>query len=204
MKVFYKTHSLITLPKGYSFLFNNLPNDIVTLCQIIRDLFIHIADEDIFNYAIPPERYKEMHYRYTHILLKKIFEKDNRSLVEKRSISNRLIGICRDMALLECSILRHRGIPARLRVGFADYFTPGIYLDGMWLEYWDSNKEKWCMADVRTSSVHIEKYKLNIDFDLYDIPAEKFISAELAWKLCRECKIKPSRIGSRRVRGLWY
>src|SRR6185437_6158275 len=48
-----------------------------------------------------------------------------------RPPDRRFIGICRDYALLACAALRHHRVPARLRVGFASYFTPG-YLEDHW------------------------------------------------------------------------
>ncbi|MCA2211786.1 transglutaminase-like domain-containing protein [Wangella sp. NEAU-J3] len=36
---------------------------------------------------------------------------------------------CRHFAVLACALLRHRGIPARARCGFATYFQPGKGLD---------------------------------------------------------------------------
>ncbi|NNM58230.1 MAG: transglutaminase domain-containing protein [Legionellales bacterium] len=201
---FYKAQSLTSSPGEYAYLFDSLPDNAPELCKIMQNLFIHLADGDMFNYKIPVERYKEMDSRYATTLLANIVEKDNRPLYESRELKNRVIGICRDQVLLICSALRHKSIPARLRVGFADYFIPNLYLDGIWLEYWDKEKNKWCIVDARTTALHINKYDLEIDFDLYDIPPEKMFSAEVAWTLCRQSKIKANRIGSRQLRGLWY
>ncbi len=41
----------------------------------------------------------------------------------------RLVGCRRDAATLACAILRHRGVPARVRVGFASYLAPNLCVD---------------------------------------------------------------------------
>ncbi len=204
IKDFYSTQSVITEPGDHAALFKNLPIEVSELCRTIQGWVMHIADESLFEYKIPSKDYAEIDSRYARVIIQKILEKNPGNLTQTRNIQDRIVGVCRDMALLACSILRSRGIPARLRVGFFDYLIPGIYLDEIFLEYWSESKEKWCIADVRMSPELIEKYKLNIDFDLYDIPPEKFIFAEQAWNLCREGKINPRHIGSRKLRGLWY
>ena len=49
-------------------------------------------------------------------------KRDARPLTEHRALTAYLYGTCHDFALLAVSALRERGIPARLRVGFASYF----------------------------------------------------------------------------------
>ena len=68
-------------------------------------------------------------------LLRRVLARDGRPLAAARAPERRFIGTCRDYALLVCSVLRHQGIPARLRVGFADYFVPGFHEDHWLCEY---------------------------------------------------------------------
>ncbi|OGO92653.1 MAG: hypothetical protein A3F10_00380 [Coxiella sp. RIFCSPHIGHO2_12_FULL_42_15] len=201
---FYISHSIFTSPGIFFYLFYELPENIPDLCTVIQNLFLHMADEALFNYKIPLMRFSEMDTRYANRWLRRLSEDGAKPLSVYRDIPHRMIGICRDIALLVCSVLRQRHIPARLRVGFADYFTPGIYLDGIWLEYWNENQKRWYVVDTRTTLLHIEKYRLQLDFDRYDIPPGKVLPAELAWKLCRENRINTRYIGARDIRGLWY
>ncbi|WP_456781864.1 transglutaminase domain-containing protein [Bradyrhizobium sp. USDA 3315] len=36
---------------------------------------------------------------------------------------------CRDFSLMLCSVLRHHGVPARIRCGFGRYFAPHPFHD---------------------------------------------------------------------------
>lgn len=201
---YYIEQSITSKPYEYATLFNDLPTEVEELSAIIKKLFFHVADEELYGFKVPMGRLAELDTRYVSKIMALIMNKSQESLVAERKMEKRVIGICRDMALLMCSVLRYKGIPARVRVGFADYFSPGIFLDGIWLEFWNQQKQKWCISDVRTTETHIHKLKLKIDFDLFDIPKDRFIAAEYAWKLCRSGEILPKNIGARNIRGLWY
>ena len=201
---YYTSQSICSDPGHYAAYFEDLPEDVPSLCAIIQALFMHPADGDIFDYSIPSARFAEMDDRYASVILANIVKKNPGSLIQKRSLEQRQVGVCRDMALLVCAILRHRGIPARLRVGFADYVIPRVYLDVLLLEYWDAKAQRWVLADARIAPVHIKKLNLQLDFSMHDIPRERVVLAEQAWQLCRTGAINPIRFGSRSHRGLWY
>ncbi|HLD76663.1 MAG TPA: transglutaminase domain-containing protein [Rickettsiales bacterium] len=182
--------------------FDDLPTDINKLCNRINYLFLHYADFNLYSFSVNQNRYAELNLRYLCKIIQKIFSYNKNSLNERRKIDNRILGICRDSALLLCSILRSRGIPARLRSGYINYFIPGFFLDGFCLEFYDSSLKRWRFVDTRTSEFQIQQYKLTIDFDLTDIPDDKFITAAKAWKMCREGRFDPNRFGSRQFFGL--
>lgn len=52
-----------------------------------------------------------------------------------REPEKRVIGTCRQFAVRSCALLRYRGIPARVRCGFATYFQSGKGLDHWSTEY---------------------------------------------------------------------
>jgi hypothetical protein len=201
---YYLRQSKTTAPGQYSYLYQNLSNCVPELIQQLQNLFMHYADESLLNFKIQPHRYEELNTRYAESMLANILKYDSRSLGYPRPVGHRLLGICRDNAVLLCSILRYKNIPARLRVGFVSYFIPGLYLDHVGVEYWHSKQQRWCLVDVRTSPLHRDYYKLKIDFDLLDVPSDRFIPAANAWHLCRTKQINPNRFGSRQHRGLWY
>lgn len=62
-----------------------------------------------------------------------------------RELAARTQGCCRDHTLLGLAILRHHGIPARSRVGFASYFVPGWHHDHVVIEYQDGGR--WVRFD---------------------------------------------------------
>lgn len=201
---FYVAQSKITDPGNYGHLFDDLPNDLPELCKIIQNLVMHYADEDVFGYQIPASRYREMDDRCVEKILDRIMYYDQRPLKVTREVDKRVIGVCRDISVLLCSVLRHRKIPARLRSGFVSYCMPGFNPDGVCVEYWNDKCNKWCVIDSRTTLALIKKYKMQIDFDLYDVPIDKFLPAENVWKLCRSKIMRPNHFGSRQHRGLWY
>lgn len=201
---YYIQHSQLSDPNKYSTLYDELPLDIPPLCTAIQNLILHYADQDMFQYQIPLTRFKEMDIRSVKEKLDLIFSYDERPLNNEREPQNRIIGVCRDNSLLLCSILRHKQIPARLRAGFGNYIIPGIYLDGVYVEYWNSEKKRWCSVDTRTSDNLLKKANIDLDFDLHDLPQTKYISAAAAWQSCRSGHMNPNRFGSRMHRGLWY
>ncbi|MFT4216256.1 MAG: transglutaminase domain-containing protein [Micropruina sp.] len=58
------------------------------------------------------------------------------SLLVPRPEAERVQGCCRDQTLLAVGVLRQHGIPARGRVGFADYLRPGLRIDHVVAEAW--------------------------------------------------------------------
>lgn len=202
IRKFYSTHSCITNPRKYRNLYEDLPDDISELCRILQNLILHYADASNAGYEIPHHRYREMDDRFVEVILSRIINLNKKSLIVKRAIDERVIGVCRDYAVLLCSILRHKKIPARLRSGFCPYFIPKFNLDSVCVEYWDRAKNKWCLVDARVGDYHVNKFKL--DFDLTDLPLDKFIPAEDAWYACRKGLMKGNHFGSRHYRGLWY
>ncbi|WP_399894900.1 transglutaminase-like domain-containing protein [Streptomyces sp. BBFR51] len=102
--------------------------------------------------------------------------------------------MCRDFALLYCSFLRHAGIPARLRSGFADYFGPdGFHGDHVVTEYWDPARG-WLLADPQLADpVVCERWK--VDFDPMDVPRDRFIVAGKAWRAIRAGDADPRTFG---------
>lgn len=95
--------------------------------------------------------------------------------------AQRKIGTCRDYALLLTGLLRHHGVPARVRCGFAAYFTPGR-LDDHWIcEVWHA--KRWRRVDAQLDERHLAHYA--ISFDACDLPDGQFLTAGEAWTAMR-------------------
>lgn len=109
-------------------------------------------------------------------MLAAILQLENLPLIFIRPFNKKIIGCCRDFSILGCAILRYYNIPARVRVGFANYPFDDIYEDSILLEYWSQNKNKWCIVDLRTSPTYIQQYHMKLDFDLLDVPITKFVT----------------------------
>lgn len=199
---YYISHSIYSDPGKYLPLLQSFPTRINEISHCIHGLFIHYADLDLFSATVSTERYHEMNLRYLDRIIENIVRIDQRELAIPREPDCRAMGICRDSSLLLCAILRSRSIPARLRSGYVTYFIPGLYLDGILVEYYDALTNRWRCVDTRTAQKQIDYYHLVIDFDLTDVPSDKFISSAIAWKMCRQGMADPARFGSRQYRGL--
>ena len=84
-----------------------------------------------------------------------------------------------------CDVVRrlpgHKGIPARARVGFANYFQPGKNVDHWVGEYWSTAEQRWILVDAQVDEHQAKFYKP--DFDLLDVPRDRFRVAGDAWHL---------------------
>ncbi|HKX02155.1 MAG TPA: transglutaminase-like domain-containing protein, partial [Methylomirabilota bacterium] len=124
-------------------------------------------------------------------ILDRIVARDPASLDVARPPERRFIGICRDYALLACAALRHHGVPARLRVGFATYFTPG-YLEDHWVcEYHPG--DRWRFLDPELAPRVRAHFK--IAFDPADVPRDAFLVAGNVWQRTRAGAIDPEICG---------
>jgi hypothetical protein len=104
-----------------------------------------------------------------------------------RPAGQRVVGTCRHFALLSCAFLRHRGIAARVRCGFATYFQAGQGLDHWVTEYRDRDG-RW----VRIDSEILGGTVLDHPEDLR--PGE-FLSGGEAWAAFRRGEIDAARFG---------
>jgi hypothetical protein len=100
-----------------------------------------------------------------------------------------------------CSFLRGKGIPSRVRCGFAAYLGAG-WGDHWVCEYWDGQVSAWRLSDAQMDEVLRKKYR--ILFDPADVPRAAFMTAGQAWLECRAGKHDPELFGHDDARGLWF
>lgn len=121
-------------------------------------------------------------------------------LTDSRPASARSVGTCRDFALLICAIMRCHAIPARVRCGFASYFT-----EAQWEDHWVCEVrigDRWQRIDAQLDAIHRDW--LRIAFDILDLPREVFMTADEAWRSARASKLSPETLGHGDARGLWF
>jgi Transglutaminase-like superfamily len=134
--------------------------------------------------------------------LDRVFAKSNEPIGKARTIATLELVTCRDYALMTCAILRQKRVPARVRCGFAKYFTPGRYEDHWICEYWDTNSRRWARADAQLDSEH--RSHLGIAFDTSDMPEGEFLSANQAWQLYRDDVFPSAHFGHGDAVGEWF
>jgi hypothetical protein len=121
-------------------------------------------------------------------MLAELYRRDARGFVSDRSEEHKLIVTCRFVAILTASILKAKGIPARVRSGFESYATPkpGVSCDHWITQYWDTKAERWVTIDVDCCMEEIT-------FNPFDLPADTFEWSADVWLNVREGKVDPER-----------
>jgi hypothetical protein len=123
-------------------------------------------------------------------MLSELYRRDERGFVANRKPKDKLVVTCRFVSILVASILKSKGIPARVRSGNASYFDMGelgdISIDHWINQYWKENENRWVTIDVDGS------LSLNDDFDPYDMPTGKFDFPADAWLGIRSERLDPN------------
>ncbi len=199
----HREFSAFTHPGPFQEDLKRLPDDVREIGRLVRAQLIPVAIVQMGNTSSNSDlRYGDMSklpwYRQREddnfptvaAMLAELYRRDNRGLVAGRSEKDRLVVTCRFTSILMASILKSKGIPARVRSGFAPYFE--IYgqdksVDHWVNEYWDKVGKKWVLIDVDAS---LEPY---LKFDPYDIPKEAFDFPANVWLAARQGEIDASR-----------
>lgn len=199
---FYGSQSEFSDPGAFAALYSGLPRDPARLAGAARDLMIHRGEGWLFGYVIPHDRLRDdAETRYMDDILRIITGRNPAPLTVWREPGDRFVGVCRDFALLHCSLLRNAGVPARVRSGFADYFgSDGFHGDHMIVEYWDEVRG-WLLADPQLiGGVH------RVDFDPMDVPRDRFLVAGTAWQAIRagQADAKTFGLADKGMTGHWF
>ena len=145
----------------------------------------------------------EYNLRSVEAMLEALLALDARPLTEARPANRRLIGNCRDFALFLTAILRHQGVPARVRSGVARYFfTNGHLEDHFITEWWNATEGRWQYTDPQIDA--LQKKVCGIPLDMTDLPREQFLHAGWGYKELMEGRVTPEKIGIFEFKGLPY
>lgn len=202
---FYRTQSPVSDPGRYAQLYAALSDGPAELARIVRGLIIHRVEGPLFDYEIARERlHDDAETRYIDDILGLLVQRDAAPLSAPRRLEDRFVGICRDFALLLCSFLRAKGVPARIRSGFANYFGDDreMFGDHVVTEYWDATRG-WLLADAQlVDGCH------DTGLDPLDVPRDRFLVAGKAWQAIRAGHRDPERFGlitpDVRLVGFWF
>ena len=166
---FYRQYSSYTDPGEYAYLYDNLPDSLPELCRLIRSQFIHpYAELSKYREQIPKERWNEsIKYPTVKSILEGLLSYDSSGIMKNRKPEDRLVLGCRHNAILLTSILKYRGIPARVRIGHVTYLKPGIHLSHTICEVWNENDKRWMLVDPSTVMVDFSRDKFDFSNDLW-------------------------------------
>jgi hypothetical protein len=199
---YYAVHSPLTDPEAFRRVYDDLPPTVPELAAVVQGLLLHYREGEMYKVVVSSERTARDEAREVSTMLRKLLEHDDRSLTQARTPDRRLVGCCRDFALLLCSLLRHQGVPARVRFGFSLYFTPHFGCDHVVTEYWDRVSARWVLVDPQQDTLHREMNALR--FDPHDVPRDWFLTADRAWQLARGALIDERQFGyDRSYAGRW-
>jgi hypothetical protein len=135
-------------------------------------------------------------------MLDALLAHDDRALTASRPPEKRLVGVCRHFTTLFVTALRVKGYAARARCGFGGYFEPGKFIDHWVCEYWNAAQARWMLVDAQIDELQRGLFKP--DFDLLDVPRDRFVIAGEAWRECREGRQEANNFGIMQMTGLWF
>ncbi len=180
---FYSGYSSYTDPGKYESMYKNLPDSLTDLCRLIKSQLIHpIVDLPKYRDFIPPERsYEDLKYPTVQTILAGLKSYNQGGLIFERKPDERLVVSCRYHAILLASILKHRGIPTRVRYGFASYIYPGHNIYHVVCEVWNKKENRWILVDP--------------DRQIIDLTSQQFEFAGDVWLKYRQGKLNPETYG---------
>jgi hypothetical protein len=181
---------------------NDLPDNVREIGFLVRKNFIHRSTLAMGNVGTNADlKFGDMAkvswWRQpeddvlvtTSAMLTELYRRDQRGFVGNREPQNKLVLTCRFVAIMMASILKSKGIPARVRSGNAPYFDMSelgkVSVDHWINQYWNEKEKRWITIDVDGS------LSLNENFDAYDIPEGKFDFPADAWLGVRSGKLDP-------------
>ena len=210
---FYRQQSPITDPGEFAAYFDNLPDDFVEMFGVLNGVMLHYRSAK--RLKLPLTRAQRREQRL-HTVRRRLaaFEKINPdSLTTPRPIKDQQIGWCSDFAIMLTSILRHKGYPARMRVGFENYFEgAGFYGDHWITEFWDPAQSRWRLIDADVGAAILDldqfekmaKHKVRRGLDFTDLrPGVDFLLVGPVWQQARAGEIKVDRYRANNVWTGW-
>ncbi|MEL6645419.1 MAG: transglutaminase domain-containing protein [Pseudomonadota bacterium] len=200
---FYRRQGAWSDPRALKWAFDDIEATPEAIASTVQGLLLH----DYFGahlYAEPPDEIGTASRVTLPIAerLPTLYDFERVNLSNARRTRDRRVGTCRDFALLTCSIMRHHGVPARVRCGFARYFHPPTFEDHWICEYWDEGSRSWKMIDAQLDEAHIAH--LSIDFDTTNMPKEQFLFPWEVWEEHRNNLDRLSAFGHGDAAGFWF
>ncbi len=187
---FYKQTSLYTDLGLYKDFAIALPNDLKKLCLLQRNQIIHpfdLCDEkesknvnsfygDMTKISQTSLKYENDLFPTAQSIIAELLRRD-KNYSEERKIEDKIHVCCREQAILLASILKAKGISARVRSGFTFYLnaTNKEAGDHWSCEYYSKSENRWILVDADFYYDDETLREYNIDFNLLDIPRNKFI-----------------------------
>ena len=203
-RAFYTTQSATSSAGELAKQLDALPSDPTGVVRVVSGLIVHPVAVARSGGTHPHLAARDAEARHVRQLLRRLGERDPAPLDIARPVERRLVGTCRDYAILATSIFRHHGVPARVRAGFARYFVPGFHEDHWVCEY--RGEAGWRLLDAELGEEAVAK-TYAIDFSPTDVPRDRYLTAGEVWRGLRRREIDDATCGVSfipTVRGAWF
>ena len=165
----YARHSPLSDPGPYAARLGTLPEAMDALHRAVNGVFIHVWKVRKFSPETLERRPHAVFVRSVRGLLAHALALKPAPLDHERPENERAVIDCRSFAFLLCAVLRERGVPARVRCGFAGYLEPTHLQDHWVCEFW--NGLRWVTEDP--------------DVIRHDLSADDFVTGARAWAKVR-------------------
>jgi Transglutaminase-like superfamily len=187
------TQSGVTEPGLAGKAIDDLPAGLEALRQASSQLVFHYrAGGDFAANGVPAERIAEIDTRYADLMLDRVLGRGTPYLGRERAPADRIVGCCRDATVLFLALARHKGIPARARVGFSAYFHPGWLIDHVVAEVWDEREGRWRLVDGEMDAGWTPEVN-GRTVDWLDLTDDQFVTGPRAWQAARAGESDPER-----------
>jgi len=201
---YYARPGRMTSADGHADLLGPLPREAGACARIIQGLLLHEhLAAPAYGITLSAEQRAESQIRPAEEMLERLRARGAQPQAGL-PVEERLVGTCRNFSVLFVAMLRAQGIPARARCGFGGYFVPGFFEDHWVAEYWSEAEGRWVRVDAQIDDV--QRRLLRIDFDVLDVPHDRFLIAGDAWARCRAGEADPAAFGLSllKLSGLWF
>jgi hypothetical protein len=193
MLSFYTQPGVLTDAGKHAPLFDGLPADPAGVARVVQGLMIHEFLVGAYGVTLAEEDRDRVNLRRVEQVLDAVVSRDDRPLDVPREPAQRIATNCRGFTVMAVAMLRSKGVPARGRCGFGAYFSEGLFEDHWVVEFWDAGQRRWRLMDAQIDEKQRGMFK--IDFDLTDVPRDRFVVAGDAWDQVRAGQADPAKYG---------
>lgn len=110
---------------------------------------------------------------------------DVESILEPIPLEKKVVGNCFNISKVAVSILRHVGIPSRIRYAYCTYFYPDFSHEQALVEYWDAREKIWRRGDASMNHEIMKHLEIDIDIDLLNVDKSLSMPISDVWIACR-------------------
>lgn len=168
---------------------DGLTTDPAEVSAVARNLIVHYRAS---GHELPETGKDDIDARWLERILDLDRGRHPGPLTEERPVTERVQGCCRDHTLFCVGVLRHHGVPARSRVGFAGYFLDTWHHDHVVVEAWLDGRWQRFDAEVEAPTPALPT---PLDMGTAPIDGTGFVTAAQVWAAYRSGDLDPASYG---------